>query len=91
MTENSSNPICFSKATQYSSENLSVEKGALFNKLIWLDSKDAARFLRVSVGSLRNMVYRRQIVARKFRRKLYFKASELNRLIEDSLLCHQRR
>ena len=71
------------KTTGYSSP-VDNNSTMLFENLKWVDTKEAAQFLRVSVGSLRNMVYRRQVRARKFRRKLYFKVSELNRLIENS-------
>lgn len=71
--------------TQYSS--LSGNKSEmLFKNRIWVDSKEAADYLRISYGALRNAVYRKQIVARKFRRRLYFKVSELNRLLENSII-----
>lgn len=57
-----------------------------FDKRIWVDTKEAANFLRISVGSLRNAVYRKQVIARKFRRRLYFKVSELNRLLDNSII-----
>ncbi len=59
---------------------------ALFDNQKWVDTKGAASYLRISVGALRNAVYRRQVIARKFRRRLYFKVSELNRLLENSTL-----
>ena len=57
---------------------------ALFENHKWVDTKGAASYLKISVGSLRNAVYRKQVMARKFRRRLYFKVSELNRLLENS-------
>ena len=57
-----------------------------FDKLEWLNSKEAAFFLRKSLGALRVMVHRGQIKARKFHRRLYFKKSELNELLESSYL-----
>ena len=56
----------------------------LFVNLIWLTTKEAALFLRTSVGALHNAVYSGQIRARKFRRRLYFNKNELIRLIETS-------
>lgn len=56
----------------------------LFDNLIWLNSKEAATYLRRSVGQLRNMVYRGQIKAKKHLGKLYFKRRELYELIETS-------
>jgi len=58
----------------------------LFDNHKWVDTKGAASYLKISVGSLRNAVYRKQVIARKFRRRLYFKVSELNRLLENSTL-----
>ena len=58
----------------------------LFDNLEWLNSKEAALFLRKSIGALRVMVHRRQICARKFHRRLYFKKCELNGLLETSEL-----
>ena len=65
---------------------LTNDSGMLFYNRIWMDSKEAADYLRISIGALRNAVYRKQIIARKFRRRLYFKASELNRLLEISIV-----
>jgi len=59
---------------------------SLFDNQKWVDTKGAASYLKISVGSLRNAVYRKQVIARKFRRRLYFKVSELNRLLENSTL-----
>lgn len=50
--------------------------------LIWLDSKEAAAYLRKSANALRIMVYRGHIRPRKFRRRLYFLRVELDRLLE---------
>lgn len=58
----------------------------LFDNLEWLNSEEAARFLRKSVGALRVMVHRGQIRARRFRRRLYFRKSELDDLLETSEL-----
>lgn len=55
-----------------------------FDILTWLDSKDAAKYLRKTENALRIMVYRGYIRPRKFRRRLYFRRVELDRLIESS-------
>ena len=68
------------------SEKNNAKNTMLFDNRIWVDSKEAADYLRISYGALRNAVYRKQIIARKFRRKLYFKVSELNRLLENSIV-----
>ncbi len=73
---------------RYSSPNKSsiTNSSMLFDNRIWVDSKEAADYLRISYGALRNAVYRKQIIARKFRRRLYLKVSELNRLLENSIV-----
>ncbi len=74
-----------SRTTCYSSPVESNETTTLFENQKWVDTKGAASYLKISVGSLRNAVYRKQVIARKFRRRLYFKVSELNRLLENSI------
>jgi excisionase family DNA binding protein len=56
----------------------------IFDNLVWMTSAEAASYLRKSTGALRVMVCRRQIPARKFYRRLYFKRSELDRLLDSS-------
>lgn len=75
-----------SRTTCYSSSADNNESAMLFDNRIWVDSKEAADYLRISVGALRNAVYRRQIIARKFRRRLYFNLNELNRLLDNSIV-----
>lgn len=68
-----------------SATDLSLELNqTLFENLVWMTSEEAARYLRKTVGALRVMVCRGQIHARKFRRRLYFKRSELDRMLETS-------
>ncbi len=55
------------------------------HELNWLDSKEAARYLRKSANALRIMVYRGYVKPRKFRRRLYFRKIELDRLLESSI------
>jgi len=57
-----------------------------FDNLVWMTSADAANYLRKSVGALRVMVHRGQLRARKLGRRLYFKKSEIDHLLETSLL-----
>lgn len=56
----------------------------LFDNLVWMTSEEAAKYLRKTVGALRTAVCRGQIKARKWRRRLYFKKSELDFLLEGS-------
>lgn len=48
----------------------------------WLNSKDAASFLCISEGALRNLVYRGQIPFYKFGRRLRFRYSEIHALLK---------
>ena len=57
-----------------------------FDRLTWLDSKEAATYLRKSPNALRIMVFRGYLRPRKFRRRLYFRRIELDRLLESSAL-----
>jgi hypothetical protein len=56
-----------------------------FERLTWLNTKDAADYLRKTVNALRIMVFRGYIRPRKFRRRLYFRRLELDRLLESSV------
>ncbi len=56
-----------------------------FDRLTWLDSKEAAEYLRKTANALRIMVYRGYIKPRRFRRRLYFRRLELDRLLESSV------
>jgi excisionase family DNA binding protein len=58
----------------------------LFENLIWLTTKEAGLYLRKSVNSIHTLVSRKQLRARKFRNRLYFKKEELDYLIETSQL-----
>lgn len=72
-----------SKTTEASGgDEISAEP--IFDNLVWMTSAEAARYLRKSVGALRTAVCRKQLRARKWRRRLYFKRSELDRLIDCS-------
>jgi len=68
----------------------------LFDNLIWLSTKDAAIYLRKfrkvdgfpSEGAIRNAVWRGVIKARKWQRRLYFKKTDLDRLLQNSPLTN---
>lgn len=67
-------------------ESTEDQKSSLFfENLEWMRSEEAARYLRRSVGQIRNMVYRGQIKFRKFNGRLYFKKVDLERAIEFSM------
>jgi excisionase family DNA binding protein len=67
-----------------SSRDGNVSISTLFENLIWLTTKETAVYLRRSVNSIHTLVSRRQLRARKFRNRLYFKRTELDHLIETS-------
>lgn len=55
----------------------------LFEKLIWLNSNEAAQYLRVTPAALRVMVYRGMLKPYKLGRRNRFKKDDLRRLIES--------
>jgi hypothetical protein len=55
------------------------------NRLTWLDSKEAARYLRKTRNALLIMVSRGTVKPRKLGRRLYFRRVELDQLLESSL------
>lgn len=57
-----------------------------FDNLVWMTSEEAAKYLRKSVGAVRTAVCRGQLRARKWRRRLYFKRIELEKMLEASQL-----
>jgi excisionase family DNA binding protein len=58
---------------------------ASLENLKWLSTIEAAQYLRVSVGSMKNMVYRGQIRSRKLGRRNRFLREELDRVVGFSL------
>ena len=56
----------------------------IFDNLVWMSSAEAASYLRKSTGALRTAVSRGQLSCRKWRRRLYFRKSELDRLLDNS-------
>ena len=66
------------------SENLKKYSDTFFDNLIWLTSEEAAFYLRKSVGALRTMVSRGEISCKKWRRRLYFRKDDLDRLLNSS-------
>lgn len=61
-----------------------VEQKLFFQNLIWMNSTEASTYLRVSTGSLRNMVSQGQIRSYKLGKRLRFKKSELDKSMELS-------
>ena len=88
MNENALNIDYKAATTRYSSpdEDSLESSSLLFNNLKWMTTNEAAAYLRKSTNAIRTAVCRGHIKARKFRRRLYFKRSELDRLIETSTI-----
>ncbi len=55
------------------------------DQLVWLSTKEAAKYLRKTVNALHIMVIRGHLRPRKFRNRLFFRRIELERLIESSV------
>ncbi len=72
------------ETTCYGSPADSDESVTLFENLNWMTTSEAATYLRKSSNALRTALCRGHITAKKFRRRLYFKRSDLDRLIETS-------
>lgn len=69
----------------YMSDTLnSLKNGStlFFENLKWLTAKEAAFYLRTSVGQIRNMVYRNQIRSYRFKNRLRFLRTDLDRLLK---------
>jgi hypothetical protein len=56
-------------------------KNPIFDNLVWLNSREAADYLRKSPGAIRIHVHRGHIKAHKWYRRLYFRKADLDRLL----------
>ena len=56
----------------------------LFDKLKWMNSKEAATYIRVSISQLRNMVWRGQIKCYHLKNRLRFLRSDLDVLLKPT-------
>lgn len=57
----------------------------LFENLIWLTSKEAAAYIRITPGNLRVMICRGLLRPYKLNNRNRFKKAELDILIESSI------
>ena len=64
--------------------NDKTQQTTLFNNLKWMNSEEASTYLRTSIGSIRNMVYRGQLPAKKLGNRLRFKKTDLDSLLVSS-------
>lgn len=67
------------------SYELESQKKSFFDNLIWLNSKEAAEYLRITVENLRLKVHRGQLKPRYLQSRLRFRKSELDSLLESSI------
>lgn len=57
----------------------------LFENRIWLSTSEAADYLGKSKNAIWILLSRGHLMKRKWKRRLFFKKSELDRLLETSL------
>ena len=73
------------KSSEMSARTAPVGPEAVdFEKLIWMDTREAARYLRKTANAIRIMSFRGMLRPRRLGRKLYFRRLELDRLLESS-------
>ncbi len=61
------------------------ERKVTIEKLKWLTTKEAAEYLRITIGSMKNLVYRDKVHPRKLGRLNRFKRDDLDRMLEASI------
>jgi len=72
--------------TGYSSPADPNGSAAFFNNRIWLSTDEAAQYLGKTKNAIWILLCRGLLIKRKWRRRLYFKRAELDRLLETSLI-----
>lgn len=78
--------ISDSMATCYRSNVESNDLDVLFENRIWLSTSEAADYLGKSQNAIWILLCRGHLMKRKWKRRLFFKKSELDRLLETSLI-----
>ena len=73
------------KSLDFDSEKLK-SKNALFEISIWMTVKDAARYLSRTENAIRILICRKVLRAYHLGRTVYLKRSEIDTLIESSVL-----
>ena len=56
-----------------------------FDRLKWINTKEAALYLRVSVGQIRNMVWRGQLPSYRMSNRLRFLKTDLDKVVMSPL------
>ncbi len=74
------------KTTEYSSPTDSNGSVEFFNNRIWLSTNEAAQYLGKTKNAIWILLCRGLLIKRKWRRRLYFKRAELDRLLETALI-----
>ncbi|OFZ52138.1 MAG: hypothetical protein A2381_19030 [Bdellovibrionales bacterium RIFOXYB1_FULL_37_110] len=85
---NSADTNCNSTINEYSNA-VDEPKGtstSLFNNQIWLSTNEAAKYLGKTKNAIWILLCRGLLIKRKWRRRLYFKKTELDRLLEMSFI-----
>lgn len=80
------NKLLFNSEEQTIFENrIAIEhKSVSLNQLKWLTTSEAASYLRISIGSIKNMVYRGRLAPRKLGRLNRFLREDLDRELNSS-------
>lgn len=73
------------KARHLEYNSVGAKPQLIFENLIWLTTEEAAVYLRKSADAVRHLVYRGDLKARKFKRRLYFRRDELDELLDLSV------
>ena len=80
-----SNPQKFLAATS-SNDRMNLESGTRKPDVIfdsrWMTSEEAANYLRISVGQLRNLVYAAKVKTYRFGYRLRFLRTDLDHLLK---------
>jgi len=74
----------FSSSDSLFGNKIVRDPNAFLEPVRWLTSKEAAQYLRVSISSLKTMIYRGQVRAHKLGRRNRFLREELERLITSN-------
>ena len=73
---------CYSNEVELKNE---IHSPTLFDNRIWLSTDETAQYLGKTKNAIWILLSRGLLIKRKWRRRLYFKKSELDRLLETSL------
>lgn len=78
--------IFYTKSKCYNLSTESVDSDSLFENLIWMTTEEAAFYLRKTTNAIRLLVFKGDLRARKFKRRLYFRKEELDTLIDSAFV-----